>query len=415
LKSASSARSIHTIDSVQHRIPLETLGRHGEGMARAVTTCVHCGFCLAACPTYKVLGEEMDSPRGRIVLMKQALEGDLALDETRPYIDRCLGCLSCETACPSGVRYRELLVPFRERLERAAPRSRTSLIRRATLAVLESPAAFRAAFQLARLVRPLSRLLPSALQSMLHLMPRSLPARDELPEFTPAAAPRRARVALLRGCVQHVLRPAINRATVRVLANNGVDVLVPNEQGCCGALAAHVGFLNRGEAFAAHNAAIFPRDVDAILTTAAGCGSAMQEYPHPAPVQDVAEFLDALGLRTRHRLPTPARVAYQDACHLAHGQRVRHAPRRVLEQVEDLTLVDLPESDLCCGSAGLYNLEQPETAAALGRRKADAIGHSGAQIVATGNIGCLTQLAAHSDVPVYHTLELLDLAWAPPE
>jgi glycolate oxidase iron-sulfur subunit len=397
---------------VQHRIPVDQLGRHGDGMSTAVTTCVHCGFCLAACPTYKVLGEEMDSPRGRIMLMKQALEGELSLEDTRPYIDRCLGCLSCETACPSGVRYRELLVPFRQRLERDAPHARTSAIRRATLAVLESPAAFRAAFVLSRLARPASALLPPSLRAMLDLMPRSLPSRDTLPAFTPAAAPRRARVALLRGCVQQVIRPSINRAAVRVLASNGVDVLVPEAQGCCGALASHVGFLDRGEALAARNAVVFPADVDAIVATTAGCGSAMKEREYRAPVRDISEFLDDLGLRTTHTLREPTRVAYHDACHLAHGQGIGSAPRRLLQQVRNVDLVEIPEPDICCGSAGLYNLEQPDTAAALGVRKAKGIASTGASMLASGNIGCLVQIASYLDLPIYHTVEVLDIAYS---
>jgi glycolate oxidase iron-sulfur subunit len=401
---------------MQHRLPLADLGRHGDGMARAISSCVHCGFCLPACPTYRVLGEEMDSPRGRILLMKQALEGTLPLAEAQPYIDRCLGCLGCETACPSGVRYRELVVPFRAHVDRSVRSPFERLARWLLLATLESPARFRGAARAGAVVRPFSGALPRSLRSMLDLLPESLPPAERLPPIVPAAGPRRARVALLDGCVQRALRPSINTAAVRLLAANGVEVVVPAAQGCCGALARHAGLDAHAERLAEHNRRVFPRDVDAILTTAAGCGSAMQEDADlPAPAHDAVAFLDAIGLRTPLALSRPTTAAYQDACHLAHGQQVRSAPRRLLRQVEQLTLVDLPD-DLCCGSAGLYNLEHPAIAATLGRRKADAIRATGAAIVATGNIGCLTQMAAHlasaPSVGVQHTMELLDSAYS---
>ncbi|HUE84544.1 MAG TPA: heterodisulfide reductase-related iron-sulfur binding cluster [Vicinamibacterales bacterium] len=400
---------------MQHQIPAADLGAHGDAMARAVTTCVHCGFCLAACPTYKVMGEEMDSPRGRIVLMKQALEGELALDDVRPYIDRCLGCLACETACPSGVRYRELVVPFRARIEARARPAPERLFRRILLSVLESPARFRAAHHAGRLARLAAPLLPAKLGGMLQLLPASLlPDDDPLPAYFPAVGPRRARVALLTGCVQRVLRPSINRATLRVLAANGVDVVVPRDQGCCGALALHSGFESRAMALADHNARIFPSDVDAIVTNAAGCGSAMKEQDYPAPVRDVAEFLDTLGLQTPLALDRPTTVAYHDACHLSHGQGIRAAPRRLLREIANLTLVDIEDDEMCCGSAGLYNLEHPDTAAELGRRKAMAISVPDPDLVVTGNIGCLAQIARHLDVPIHHTVELIDLAYSAP-
>jgi glycolate oxidase iron-sulfur subunit len=397
---------------VQHQIPAADLGPHGDAMARAVTTCVHCGFCLAACPTYKVLGEEMDSPRGRIVLMKQALEGDLTLEDARPYIERCLGCLACETACPSGVRYRDLLVPFRARLEAGAPSARARLLRRLLLSVLESPARFRAAHHAGRLARLATPLLPGRLRGMLDLLPVELPPRAALPAYNPPHGPRRARVALLAGCVQRAIRPSINQATLRVLTANGVEVLVPPGQGCCGALALHSGLESHALRLARHNARSFPPDVDAIVTNTAGCGSAMKEHDYPAPVQDVAEFLDALGLHTPPALTRQTTVAYHDACHLAHGQGIRSAPRRLLRQIGNLTLVDIADEDMCCGSAGLYNLEHPETAAALGRRKATAINALRPDLVVTGNIGCLTQMARYLDLPIHHTVELLDLAYS---
>jgi glycolate oxidase iron-sulfur subunit len=397
---------------VQHRIPAADLGRHGSAMARAVTTCVHCGFCLAACPTYKVMGEEMDSPRGRIVLMKQALEGELTLNDARPYIDRCLGCLACETACPSGVRYRELVVPFRGRLEDQARPAHERVLRQLLLSILESPVRFRAAHRAGRLARFVTPLLPARLRGMLHLLPPRLPAADPLAARYPATGERRARIALLTGCVQRVLRPSVNRATVRVLTANGIEVVIPPDQGCCGALALHSGYESRGLALADHNTRVFPADVDAIVTNAAGCGSAMKEHGYGAPVQDVAEFLDGLGLRRTLALPRPTKVAYQDACHLSHGQGIRMAPRRLLHQIANLTLVNVEDDEMCCGSAGLYNLEHPGTAAELGRRKAAAIRATAPDAVASGNIGCLTQIEQHLEIPVYHTVELLDLAYS---
>lgn len=401
---------------MQHRIPLDDLRRRlgdaADGMSRAVTTCVHCGFCLAACPTYRVLGEEMDSPRGRIVLMKQALEADLTISDTLPYIDRCLGCLGCETSCPSGVRYRDLLIPFRALAEVTARPAHHRFARGLLLSILESPARFRAALAAGRLAGLVAPLLPTAIRAMLELMPRKLQPQSPLPAHTPAQGARRARVALLEGCVQRVLRPSINAATVRVLSDNGVEVIVPQEQGCCGALALHSGHAARGQRLAAHNARIFPADVDAIVTNAAGCGSAMQEQPHAAPVLDVAEFLDQLGLRTSLSLAQPTRIAYHDACHLSHGQGIRSAPRRLLAQIANVTVAEIEDGEMCCGSAGLYNMEHPETANALGRRKAAAIHATGATLVAAGNIGCLTQIAAHLIIPVRHTIEVIDSAYS---
>lgn len=389
-------------------------------MARAVTTCVHCGFCLGACPTYKVMGEEMDSPRGRIMLMKQALEAELRDEDVRTYIDRCLGCLGCETACPSGVRYRDLLVPFRARLETRTRPWHERMYRQALLAILESPSRFRAAHAAGQLARRVSGALPArlggaAVRAALALLPRTLPHVVALPPQTAAVGTRRARVALLAGCVQRALRPSINLATIRLLAANGVEVLVPPGQTCCGALALHSGLESRASALAERNARAFSADVDAIITNAAGCGSAMKEQRYPANVLDVAEFLARLDLRTELALPRPTVVAYHDACHLAHGQNIRRAPRLLLERVTNLSLVEVDDGELCCGSAGLYNLEQPAAAAELGKRKAAAISSTGAQMVAAGNIGCITQIEAYLPVPVHHTIEVLNAAYAPLE
>ncbi len=400
---------------MQHRIPLDDPGSAAHRMAQAVSSCVHCGFCLPACPTYRVLGEEMDSPRGRIVLMKEVLEGGLALDEAAPHLDRCLGCLACETACPSGVRYRDLIEPFRARLvDQRSPWARLRL--QGLLRVMESPTLFRAAARAGVAARPFSALAPAGAATMLGLLPAALPPRSTVPALTPARGPRRGRVALMTGCVQSVLRPGITEAAVRVLAAQGVEVAVPPDQGCCGALACHVGDLTRGLALADAHRAHFPPDVDAVLATAAGCGSAMKDHHRGGPpVLDVLEYLDRLGLVGSPRLAAPARVAYQDACHLAHAQQVTSAPRRLLQRVSGLTLAPIAESGICCGSAGLYNIEQPGLAAELGARKAAALRESGADLVATANIGCLTQMQASlgrsgATLPVQHVIEVLDMA-----
>ena len=401
---------------MQHQIPVGRLGEHGHTMAQAVSSCVHCGFCLPACPTYRVLGEEMDSPRGRIVLMKEVLEGGLTLDDVSPHLDRCLGCLACETACPSGVRYRDLIEPFRARL--VAHRSSWARARlQALLRVLESPALFRLAARAGAAARPVAPIMPAPLRTMLGLLPPAVPAPAAVPRLTPARGTRRGRVALMTGCVQSVLRPSVTEAAIRVLSVNGVEVVVPHGQGCCGALACHVGDEARGHALARAHGASFPTDVDAVLATAAGCGSSMKDHQHQGPpVFDVLEYLDQVGLTGTPSLDAPTRVAYQDACHLAHAQQVTSAPRRLLQAVRHLLLVPIADSGLCCGSAGLYNLEQPVLAADLGARKASAIIASGATLVATANIGCLTQMQAslaatgHS-LRLVHVVEVLDMAY----
>lgn len=401
---------------MQHHIPTEALGPDGAGMARAVAACVHCGFCLPACPTYRVLGEEMDSPRGRILLMKQVLEGALPASEAFAYVDRCLGCLACETACPSGVRYRDLVVPYRAHTEPTTRSWPERLRRRALLAVLESPTLFRAALRLARLASPLAALGPAALRASLNVLPQNVPEAVTLPALTPAVGRRRARVALLSGCVQHVLRPSISLATIRVLSANGIEVVVPADQGCCGALALHAGHRDHGTALSARHAAAFPSDVDAIVSTAAGCGSAMKDAVYPAPVRDVAELLDGLGLSDIPAFAEPTTIAYQDACHLAHGQGIRAAPRRLLARIGQATVVEIAGGDTCCGSAGLYNVEYPEIAGTLGTEKAARIRDTGAALVATGNIGCLNQLTlclgGAPGVRVLHTMEVLDSAYS---
>ncbi|MCB0061836.1 MAG: glycolate oxidase subunit GlcF [Caldilineaceae bacterium] len=416
---------------MQHTISLEELGPQGHAMTEAVDKCVHCGFCLATCPTYQVLEEEMDSPRGRIYLMKEELEGSLALDSMTPYIDRCLGCMACVTACPSGVEYGELLAPFRARAEET--RSRTLEERFTRLLVRETlpyPARFRAAATMGKLAKPFQALLPQSMRSMLDLLPAELPKAAPLPTVFPAEGTRRARVAFLSGCVQTVLAPSINWATLRVLARNGVETIIPAGQGCCGSLSMHTGEGNQARQLARKNLTVFSNDVDAILTNAAGCGSGMREYgllfagePEEAAarafaerVQDVSVFLQTLGMETPPPLRQALTVAYHDACHLAHAQKVTAQPRQLLRAIPNLTLAEIPEGELCCGSAGTYNLEQPTLAKELGERKVRNILTTGAQAVVTGNIGCMTQIENHlagqgQPLPVLHTMQLLDRAY----
>ncbi|MGI8604780.1 MAG: (Fe-S)-binding protein [Verrucomicrobiales bacterium] len=411
---------------MKHAIPTERLGPLGVPMAHAVQACVHCGFCLPTCPTYQVLGQEMDSPRGRIVLMKDVLEGRLSLEQALPHIDACLGCLACETACPSGVLYRDLISPFRDYAEKKRERGIWDNFKRfALLQTLPYPRRFRVAARLAGWARPLARLMPRAVRPMFALLPKKLPPPEALDSFYPADGPRRARVALLSGCVQPVLAPEINQSTVSLLTRNGVEVVIPPEQGCCGSLGWHIGEAGEAREKAAQNLVAFPfTEVDAIITNAAGCGSGLREYPlmlrgtpleeaaraFAAKVRDICQFLDELGIAPP---PDPNRsitVAYHDACHLAHGQGVWAAPRRLLHQIPGLVVKEISDPEVCCGSAGTYNIDQPETAAELGRRKAAAIMATGAEFVVTGNIGCLTQLQAHlpPGTRIMHTVELLD-------
>ncbi len=411
-----------------HNIPVDQLGPQGEAMAHAVSGCVHCGFCLPTCPTYKILGEEMDSPRGRIVLMKEVLEGHLPLEEALPYIDRCLGCQACVTACPSGVPYGDLLIPFRAYAEER--RTHPPVDRASRLLVLQTLPfgwSFRLAITTGKLANPLRGLLPQKFRAMLNLLPTEVPKADPLPEIYPAKGVRRARVALLSGCVQQVLAPQINRAALRVLAQNGVETVIPKHQNCCGALSMHTGAGEQARVLARQNLRAFPDDVDAILTTAAGCGSGMKDYAllfkglaeedeakdFAGRVKDISLFLDEFGFKPPAGLAKPLKVAYHDACHLAHAQRVQASPRKLLKCIPNLTLLEVPEGEICCGSAGTYNLEQPELAHTLGQRKAHHILSTGAEAVVTGNIGCMTQITAHLErpLPVYHTIELLDRAY----
>ncbi len=418
-----------------HEIPSDQHGPLAKPMTKAIEACVHCGFCLAACPTYKELGQEMDSPRGRIILMKEVLEGKLSWEAAQPHVDRCLGCLACEPACPSGVPYRDLISPFRAVAQTKFKRTfGEKLSRWLSAQTVPYPARFRLAATMGKFGKKFAPLLPAVLKPMLELLPAQLPPKQSWPEVSPALGARRARVALLAGCAQQVLDPDINTATIDVLTRNGVEVVVPRAQGCCGGLAWHTGALGAAQDFARRNLAAFPDDVDAILTNAAGCGSAMHEYhlvlagtpdeeraeKFRHRVMDVSVFLQKLGLRES---PLAAgetlKVAYHDACHLANAQNVRREPRGLLRAIPGVELCELADAHLCCGSAGSYNLDQPAIAASLGEQKARAVMATGASVVASGNIGCLTQLRLHlaklgSPITIRHTMQVLRDAYSAP-
>jgi glycolate dehydrogenase iron-sulfur subunit len=400
--------------------------------------CVHCGFCLPTCPTYQLWGEEMDSPRGRIYLMDLAEKGEIGLQGPfTEHIDRCLGCMACVTACPSGVQYDRLLESVRPQIERNVPRQKSDAwFRNAIFALFPYKRRLRAAavpgalYQRLRRIPPVAKLaskLPGRLGAMESLLPpvsvREAFAR--LPVHTPAVGERRARVALLSGCVQDVFFHRVNVATVRVLAAEGCDVLVPREQQCCGALELHAGREDSALARAKREIAVYEKlDVDHVVTNVAGCGSSMKEYGHlladdpewaeraaafSARVRDVHEVLADLGPRAQ-RHPFRGRVAYHDACHLGHAQQVRSQPRDVLRSIPELELVDLPEAALCCGSAGIYNMIMPDAASELGARKAANVRSVEPDLVVTANPGCLLQIGKHlgADVPLLHPVQLLD-------
>jgi glycolate oxidase iron-sulfur subunit len=417
---------------VKHSIPSADLGPAAAALTGPIEACVHCGYCLPTCPTYVTMEEEMDSPRGRIFLIKEVLEGKLELEAALPYVDNCLGCQACVTACPSGVEYGDLLTAFRLQSE---PRRRRAPLaaaqRKVALRTLADPRRFRRRARLGQSLARFAGLLPASTAAMLRLLPARLPAVEPLPELIPAQGPRRGRVALLAGCAQQVLDPGINAAAARVLARNGIEVVVPAAQGCCGSLALHAGDGAQARKLAARNLSAFPDDVDAVISTAAGCGSGMREYgllfageveeesarKLADRVLDVTSYLAEQGLsEPPPALERPLAAAYHDACHLAHAQGVRAAPRALLTQIPGLELREPREWELCCGSAGTYNVERPAVAAELGERKARSLAETGAELVATTNIGCLTQIGRHlgelgQPLPVLHVLQVLDRAY----
>ena len=412
---------------------------HHPPEAALLGDCVHCGFCLPTCPTYVLWGEEMDSPRGRIDLMKGAVEGQPLTIDGQRHLDQCLGCMACVTACPSGVQYDKLIEATRGQLERHGTLSRADrALRKGIYALFPYPRRLRAlrgplrAYQSSGLGGLLARTgllsrLPESLQAMEALAPR-LGRVEAIPARTPPVGTRRRTVALLTGCVQGTFFPDVNAATVRVLAAEGCEVVVPPGQVCCGALTAHGGLEERALAFAKQLIVTFEQaGVETVVANAAGCGSNMKDYAHQlrdepgwaeraaamsAKVRDVSELLDELGpVAPRH--PLPVTIAYQDACHLAHAQGVRDQPRRLLRGIPGLELRELVEAEICCGSAGVYNLLHPEPARELGQRKARAVLDTGAALMVTANPGCWMQVATTlasmgERMPVAHTVQVLD-------
>jgi glycolate oxidase iron-sulfur subunit len=419
---------------------------HGLSV-EGVNQCVHCGLCLASCPTFSELGTEMDSPRGRIFLVKSLAEGRIGLtDPTVEHLSLCLDCRACETVCPAGVPYGRLIEAAKAEIERQRPGGfGRRVFRRLNFGLLlGSPRVLAVAAAGLRLYQRsglqwlvrrtgLARLLPGTLPAWEALLPVIPPGaeRVRLPASTPAVGPRRARVALLAGCVQSVVFGAHNRATARVLARNGCEVLAPVDQGCCGALNAHGGDHARAVEMAKRTIQTFEAAAaDAVIVNTSGCGAHMKAYgallaSEPGwagrgerfarTVQDLAEFLAREPLRGP-LAPVEMTATYHDPCHVVHGQKIRRQPRDLLAQVPGLKLVDLPESDWCCGSAGIYNLTQPEMADRLLRRKVRNITASGARAVVTANPGCILQIQAGlraegRDVPVLHLVEILDRAY----
>ena len=397
-------------------------------------TCVHCGLCLSTCPTYALLGDERDSPRGRIYLIKDMLEQDAPADATvTRHIDRCLSCLSCMTTCPAGVDYMHLVDHARGHIEQTWKRPPVERAFRTLLSiVLPRPTLARLALMAARGPSLLAPLFGGRIGALLRLAGRPSygPSWVERPQVIPAQGPRRKRVALLMGCVQCTLAPEINEAAVRVLTRHGCEVVVPRGAGCCGALAHHLGDETRGRAQAGRTAATLAREaadggLDAIVATASGCGTMLKDYGHllkddgaesarvAALARDISEVLAELGLAGDGRAPTTAPVAYHSACSLQHGQRIDRQPRALLAAA-GFAVRTVPDGHFCCGSAGTYNILQPELAGALGARKAAAIESTGAALVAAGNIGCMVQIASHTALPVVHTVELLDWATGGP-
>jgi glycolate dehydrogenase iron-sulfur subunit len=403
---------------------------------RILRTCVHCGFCTATCPTYVLLGDELDSPRGRIYLIKDMLENDRpASDRLVRHIDRCLSCLSCMTTCPSGVHYMHLVDHARVRIEETYVRPFLDRWMRRVLAlVLPVPGRFRLSLTAAWLARPLAAILPGRLGAMLALAPARLPARSQVdrPQVFRAEGPRRGRVALLNGCAQQVLAPQINEATIRLLNRHGVEVVVTRGSGCCGALTHHLGMEAATRDWITANVAAWTREIagdglDAIVVNTSGCGTVVKDYgfilrnePRWADraarvsgmTRDISEFMNELGLMPPVR-STGLTLAYHAPCSLQHGQQVRQQPKQLLTAA-GFAVRDVPDGHLCCGSAGTYNLLQPAIARRLRDRKIETIERLAPDAVATGNIGCQVQIAGGTRLPVVHTVELLDWATGGP-
>ena len=402
--------------------------------SKIIRSCVHCGFCTATCPTYTLLGDELDSPRGRIYLIKDMLENDRpATEKVVKHIDRCLSCLACMTTCPSGVNYMHLVDHARAHIEATYRRPWPDRALRWTLGfVLPRPALFRLGLYGARFGKPFARLMPARLRALLDLAPARVPAASAVdrPQVFPAQGTRRMRVALLSGCAQRVLGPQINEATIRLLTRHGCEVVVAAGAGCCGALTHHLG--RGGHDYARDNIEAWTREIDgdgldAVVINASGCGTTVKDYGFmfrsdallagpaaaiSAIARDVTELMAELGLRSP-AIRTGQRVAYHSACSLQHGQRVTREPKALLAAA-GFEVVEIPEGHLCCGSAGTYNLLQPEIAGQLRDRKVANIERVAPTLIAAGNIGCITQIASGTAIPVVHTVELLDWATGGP-
>jgi glycolate oxidase iron-sulfur subunit len=402
--------------------------------------CVHCGFCLPACPTYLLWKEEMDSPRGRIYLMKMVNEGTASINDTWvSHFDACLGCMACMTACPSGVEYGKLIEATRAQIERRYARPAAdkrfrqfmfnTFTRPGLLRAMLLPLGLYQRTGLQALVQRmgLPKLLPPRMRAMEALLPQ-VPRPEKVPEMVPAQGERRRRVGMLLGCVQRVFFPHVNAATARILSLEGCEVVAPEAQPCCGALLVHAGEEERALKFARRTIDVFEKaQVDTIIINAAGCGSTVKEYGHllrddpkyaaraqafAAKCRDISEFLTGLTPRATWH-PLRLRVAYHDACHLQHAQGIRTQPRVLLKRIPQLELLEIPEAMICCGSAGIYNLVQPEAAAQLGDRKAGHLNALDADVVVSANPGCMLQLQSAlgrtgRKLPVRHIVELLD-------
>ena len=399
-------------------------------------SCVHCGFCTATCPTYQVLGDELDSPRGRIYLIKDMLENDRPADaETVKHIDRCLGCLSCMSTCPSGVHYGHLVDHARAHIEKTYRRPlRDRWLRRVLAMILPYPGRFRLALQLAKLARPMRNLIPDErLRAMLDMAPAKVAASSPIdaPQTHKASGQRRKRVVMMTGCAQRALDPEINTATVRLLTRLGVEVVIPKGEGCCGALVHHMGREQETHGFAARNIRAWTAEIDGagldgIVINTSGCGTTVKDYGHifrnsdmagdaarvSALAMDITEFLSTLDLPEGEA--EPLRVAYHAACSLQHGQKVTGTPKQLLTRA-GFQVLSPKDSHLCCGSAGTYNLLQPKIANELKSRKVGTLMATRPDVISAGNIGCMMQIGSAARLPVVHTIQLLDWAYGGPK
>ncbi len=417
---------------------------------KILRACVHCGFCTATCPTYVLLGDEADSPRGRIYLIKEMLEQDrpAAKDDVK-HIDRCLSCLSCMTTCPSGVHYMHLVDNARNHIERTYSRSFSDKFARTLLRlVMPYPARFRAMMRLSQFTRwiaPIAGVMGMPrIAAMLTLAPRSLPKKSApLSHVYPPIGPKKGRVALMSGCVDQVVKPSIREATIRLLTRHGIEVVLPKGEACCGSLSHHMGREHEAHGFVKNNVDAWTAEIengglDAILITASGCGTTVKDYGFmlrndaayaqkaarvSSLTRDITEYLSTLELGGGQQIKLP--VAYHSACSMQHGQKITREPKKLLTGM-GFDVRDVPEGHLCCGSAGTYNMLQPEIAGRLRERKVANVRSTGAGLIATGNVGCMVQIGSALDWPILHTVELLDWAtggpkpnaldgWNPPE